>query len=84
MRKAEKQEVLKMPTIATCWEEYPGGIEIKKIEYGIDDYCICATQTMTESPRVHRVKIKYTREESEPYIEVDGFKIFMNMCIKCA
>lgn len=79
MRKTEKQRILGLPTMATCWEDYPGGVEIKEIEYGIEDYCLCVTQTMTDKPRAHRVKIHYT---DRPYITIDGFQIYMDDCVK--
>ena len=80
MRKAEKQRILGLPTTATCWEDYPGGVEIKEIEYGTEDYCLCVTQTMTDNPRVHRVKIIYA---DRPYISIDGFKVYMDDCLRC-
>ena len=84
MNKAEKQRIINLPTTATCWEDYPGGVEIKEIEYGIEDYCLCVTQTMTDSPRAHRVKIKYTdsNDDCRPYISIDGFRIYMEDCLR--
>lgn len=81
MNKAEKQRVIELPTVATCWEDYPGGVEIKEIEYGIDDYCLCVTQTMTNNPRAHRVKINYSADY-RPYISIDGFHIYMDDCLR--
>lgn len=80
MRKEDKKRILEMPTIATCWEDYPGGVEIKEIEYGIDDYCLCATQTMTDKPSVHRVKIHY---DDRAYINLNGFRVYMDDCLRC-
>ena len=78
MNKEEKKAVLEMPTVATCWEDYPGGVEIKDIQYGTEDYCLCVTQTMTSKPRVHRVKIRYAER---PYISIDGFQIYIRYCV---
>jgi len=79
MNKTEKQRIIATPTIATCWEDYPGGVEIKEIEYGIEDYCLCVTQTMTANPRAHRVLIHY---DDRPYINIDGFRIYMDDCLR--
>ena len=81
MTKEEKQSILDMPTIATCWEDYPNGVEIKDIEYGVEDKVLCVTQTMTDHPRCHRVKVVYDGDRS--YIVVDGFRIYLDNCLKC-
>ena len=81
MTKEEKKKVLEMPTVATCWEDYSGGVEIKEIQYGIDDYCLCVTQSQTIHPRVHRVKIHY--EEERAYVIIDSFRVYMDNCIRC-
>lgn len=81
MTKKEKEEVLAMSTVATCWEDYPGGVEIKDIDYsGIEDRVLCVTQTMTDNPQVHSCKIYY---DDRPYFRIGNYKIYCDDCLRC-
>ena len=53
------------------------GVEIKGIEYGIEDYVYC----VSGSNRYHRCKIYYS-VASSPYFRVYGHKIPLNECIR--
>ena len=46
-----------------------GGIEIKKIEYGIDDHICCVSNAWQGTPTAHKVKIYYA---SQDYIVLRG------------
>ena len=39
-----------------------GGIELVKIEYGIEDYCWCVSGCWCGKPQPHRLKIRYTEK----------------------
>lgn len=80
MSKDEIKRILEMPTVTTSWGDCPGGVEIKDIEYGIEDYCLCVTNTMTSNPRAHRVKIHYAER---PYIKIDSSRVYMDNCLRC-
>lgn len=75
----KRKEVLELATIAY----YSGldGVEIKSIEYGIDDYIICVSGAWRSKKNVHRVKIYYS--DKGDYFKVNGYKIPLNECIKC-
>ena len=71
MTKKEKQKYLCMLTEG--FTSHNGGIEIKKIEYGIDDYVIFVAGAMYGNPTVHRVKIHYA---DKPYFLFNGSRIY--------
>ena len=73
-----KKDILKMETIAY----YSGfnGLEIKGIEYGIDDYVLCVSGAWNGKPKLHRLKIYYTSENA--YIKLSGYRIPLDECIR--
>ena len=79
MTKAEHEEVLSMRTEAY----YSGynGIEIKKIEYGIENYVIYVSGAFGGEKGVHRSKI-YTGSDNF-YFMYRGHKINLDECIRC-
>ena len=40
------------------------GLEIKGIEYGIDDHVLCVSGAWNGKPKPHRLKIYYTSENA--------------------
>lgn len=73
------QAIEKMPTIAyasTC-----NGVEIKKIDYGIEDYVICISNAWNDRQnlKAHRLKIYYT---DRPYFRLHGYRIYLDECIR--
>ena len=51
------------------------GLEIKGIEYGIDDYIYCVSGVWSGGKAFHRCKIQYTRfYEKSHYISVKNQK----------
>jgi hypothetical protein len=58
-----------------------GGIEIKGIEYGIEDYVLCISNAWYGKPNTHRVKIYYDKNDV-PYFKIHGHKIPMDECIR--
>lgn len=76
MTKTEKQEYLDMPAVAV-YSFGLAGLEIKKIEYGIDDYIIFVAPVNT----VHRCKVYYT--PSVPYFKYHGYRIPLDECMRC-
>ena len=62
-----------------------GGVEIKCIEYGIDDYVYCVSGCFggTAVRRFHRCKIYYPANvKDSAFFRVHGYKIPLNECIK--
>ena len=59
------------------------GLEIKKIEYGIEDYVYCVSGAWG-SPKnygYHKLKVYYDKN-GENYIKLHGYKIPLNECIR--
>lgn len=57
-----------------------GGVEIKHIEYGIDDYIYCVSGAWCSKKRYHKLKVYYT--EKGDYIKLHGYKIPLDECIR--
>lgn len=57
-----------------------GGLEFKKIEYGIEDYIYCVSGAWTSKKAYHKLKIYYNNTDDH-YIKLHGYKILLNECI---
>lgn len=57
-----------------------GGLELKKIEYGVDDYIYCVSGAWTSKKSYHKLKVYYEYDNS--YIKLNGYKIPMDECIR--
>ena len=56
------------------------GLEIKGIEYGIDDYVYCVSGAWGGGKAFHRCKVYYIGKV--PYFRVHGYKIPLDECIR--
>jgi len=80
MSKAMQQDIINSPAVAyySGW----GGIEIKSIEYGIDD-CVVYVGNAWYHPRTaHKTRIYYTLSGSA-YFNYNGHRIPLDECIRC-
>lgn len=77
-KEIKKSEILRLESFAY----YSGfnGLEIKGIEYGIDDHVLCVSGARNGKPKPHRLKIYYTSENA--YIKLHGYRIQLNECIR--
>lgn len=57
-----------------------GGLEFKKIEYGIEDYIYCVSGAWTGKPSYHKLKVYYDNDNS--YVKLHGAKVPLNECIR--
>ena len=73
MTNQKKQNYLNKNTIG-YWCDLMG-IELKDIEYGINDYAIIVIQEKS----VHRVKIYYGKR---PYIRIYGYRFYFDECLR--
>ena len=74
MTKSEKQNYLNKNTIG-YWCDW-GGVEVKGIEYGINDYVIIYIRLKRS---VHRVKIYYGIRH---YIRIRGRRLYFDECLR--
>ena len=76
----KRQQCINNDTIA--YYSGLGGVEIKHIEYGIDDYvyCVSGAWGSTTNKRYHKLKIYYT--EKGDYIRLHGYKIPLDECLR--
>lgn len=70
-------KIMAMPTIGV--NDNFNGVEIKQIEYGIEDYIICVSNSMCTRPRTHRVKLYYG---DRPYFNLRGVRIYLDECVR--
>lgn len=57
-----------------------GGLELKKIEYGIEDYIYCVSGAWTSKKSYHKLKVYYG--VNGDYIKLHGYRIPLNECIR--
>lgn len=57
-----------------------GGLEFKKIEYGIEDYMYCVSGAWTDKKEYHKLKVYYA--DNGDYVKLHGTKVPLNECIK--
>lgn len=74
----KKSEILEMET--TAYYSGFNGLEIKCIEYGIDDHVLCVSGTWNGKPKPHRLKVYYTSENA--YIKLHGYRVPLDECIR--
>lgn len=58
-----------------------GGLEFKKIEYGIEDYIYCVSGAWCSKKSYHKLKV-YTDSRDNMYIKLHGYKVPLNDCIR--
>lgn len=75
MTKSEKQNYLNKNTLG-YWSDW-GGVELKGIEYGINDYVIIYIRLKRS---VHRVKINYAIKRD--YIRIRGRRLYFDECFR--
>lgn len=76
----KKSDILKMESVA-----YYSGftrLEIKAIEYGINDYLLCVSGTWgaKSKQKPHKLKIYY--DNNGGFVRLYGYKVPMNECIR--
>jgi hypothetical protein len=78
MKYGEKLSHLNCKTIAYYYGY--SGIEIKKIQYGIDDYVIYVDGILCENKNVHKSKIRYNNRGA--YFMHGNNRIYMDECMR--
>ena len=79
----ETREIESLPTVA-YWSAV-GGVEVKKIEHGIEDYVVCVSNAWTKHSSVHRLRVRYTQskiKDPRPYIMIHGYMLYLDECIR--
>jgi len=79
MTSKEKAALEEMPTVG-YWSEL-GGVEVKKIEYGVDDYVLCISNAWYGKHSYHRVRIDYGTD-SRSYVRIHSVKLYLDECIR--
>ena len=79
MTKQEKNQVLESETIA--YFSGFGGIEIKSIQYDIEDYVIFVSGAWTGNKQAHKSKIYYSATDND-FFRYGNYRIPLNECIR--
>lgn len=77
--KTKKQICNELETVA--YISACGGLEIKKIIYGINDYILCVSGTWTSKKAYHKLMIKYNAA-GDAYIMLQGYKLLLSDAIR--
>ena len=57
------------------------GLEIKGIEYGVNDYVYCVSGAWGGGKAFHRVRVQYTSKGTAFFV-VHGYRIPLDECIR--
>lgn len=79
MTNKEILEKFRNGDITGYWSEYYG-VEVVEIEQGIEDKCLCVSNTQSDNPKVHKLKIHYKNDES--YIVLHGRRLSFSDCLR--
>ena len=76
----KKADILNMKSIAY----YSGfsGLEIKSIEYGIEDYLLCVSGAWGAKSKQSYHKLKIYYDDDGGFVRLHGYKVPMNECIR--
>lgn len=66
------------PTIA-YWSAF-GGVEIKGIEYGIEDYVLCISGAWCSQPSAHKLKIQVYNDRQ--FVMLNGNRLYLDEAIR--
>lgn len=79
MTKRENEHYKEMRTVG-YWSAW-GGVELKEIQYGIEDYAIVVANSFLGGSvsKAHRVRIHY---EDRSYIKLEGHTYYFDECIR--
>lgn len=83
----EAREIIKKPAIG-YWSAF-GGVEVKDIEYGTNDYIVCVANAWygPKPNNVHRLRIRTTTPsskfvESRNYICLGSTHLYLDECLR--
>lgn len=71
MKRQEKQETLKAPAIG--YYSGLGGLAIKRIEYGVDDFAVFTAGEFTGRKTAHKARIDYSGKA--PFFKFAGVRV---------
>lgn len=57
-----------------------GGVELKRVEYGVNDYIYCISNAWSGKKSYHRLKVYHDNDGG--FLVLHGYKIPLNECIK--
>lgn len=59
------------------------GLELKGIEYGMEDYVYCVSGAWGGGKRFHRCKVYYPESETKSaFFKVHGYRVPLDECIR--
>ena len=79
MTKAEKKAIIEKEYFA--YYSGFGGVELKDIEWGIEDYITFVVGAWCSKPEAHRSKVYYS-PNGRDYIRYNGIRIYLDECLR--
>ena len=58
-----------------------GGVELRHVEYDIEDYIYCVSGAWCSKKSYHKLKVYYSSNGNN-YIKINGIRIPLNECIR--
>lgn len=74
-----KQEICMNKKTIAYWSAC-GGVEVKEIEFGIDDCIYCVSNAWGSKKHFHKLKINYGA--SDGYVVLNGYRLYLNDCLR--
>lgn len=79
MTQKARKAMLQQPTIG--YTDALGGIAVKRIEYGINDYVTYVVGTMCTKPSVHSRKIMHSVKKGAYFVH-NGHAVYLADCMR--
>lgn len=76
----EKATIEEMKTVG-YWSAL-GGVEVKSVEHGTEDYVICVANSWYGHHTYHKLRVYYLPSTSRPYISIDNHRLYLDQCIR--
>lgn len=76
-----KKEICETNKTIGYWSCF-GGVEVKEIEYDLEDKIVCVSGAWNGKKSFHRLKVYATKKEGRDYINLFGTRLFLDECLR--
>lgn len=66
---------------ATAYYSGVGGVEVNKIDYGVNDFIYCTAGAWCSKKSYHKLKIKYN-SRGDAFVMLHGYKMYLHDFIR--
>jgi hypothetical protein len=57
-----------------------GGVEVKAIDFGIEDFVYCVAGAWNGKKSYHKLKINYNNDDG--FVVLNGYRLYLGDCIR--